>query len=100
MIFVVLRGDNGFKEHSSAGFNGVGRSQEKPKRIISREAFLLWVWVAFEFSFNQQTPDSAHLSNHHQEFLQLQLVCNFYLEGEFKLQNQQFVEKFLQIKLV
>lgn len=81
MSFVVLRGENGFKGRSSVGFDGTGCSREKPKWIISREAFLLGVWVA-EFPFNHQTSDSAHLYNHHQQFLQLQLVCNFHPEGE------------------
>lgn len=94
MSFVVLRGENGFKGRSSVGFDGTGCSREKPKWIISREAFLLGVWVA-EFPFNHQTSDSAHLYNHHQQFLQLQLVRNSHLEGKenkFKLQNQQSAE--------
>lgn len=92
MIFVVVRGEKSFKEWSGVQLDGVGRSQERSKRISSwqnQKLFCCGIWVA-DFPFNQRLIQ-LYLYNHHQEFLQLQLVCYFHLRGKknnnFKLQK-------------
>lgn len=83
IISVVVRGEKSFKEWSGVQLDGVGRSQERPKRISwwqNQRLFCYGIWVA-DFPFNQRLIQ-LYLYNHHQEFLQLQLVCYFHLRGK------------------